>query len=122
MPAPTEPYFAAAPILSDDLDLGGIMTKGAKIAVGASKTIDVALFSDGDTNGPWAVEAHDAADLVGGTPHLTFAFDRASGVNGEKLHLTITVTSASDTGAGMPFVLLSTLGTRTTRWAGVVGQ
>jgi hypothetical protein len=49
---------------------------------------------------------------------LSFAFDRDAGINGEKLHLTITANQAGAT----PFVVTSTLGTQQTFWAGIVAQ
>jgi hypothetical protein len=53
-------------------------------------------------------------------PTLDFAWDRTMGVNGEKLHLTIT-TKAADTliGGAHPFVISSALGSVTQHWAGL---
>ena len=53
--------------------LGGpvIHTPGVKIPVGGSKTIDVTLFSDAPTTGPWRVIAYDGNYLAGGSAELS---------------------------------------------------
>jgi hypothetical protein len=102
---------------------GTINTKGVKIASGQSKTIEIDLFSDGPTNGPWGVDAIDMlAKLIGGAPTMTFAWDKQMGVNGDKLMLTITVTSSTAAlfGGAHPFAITSQLGTSGTVWPGLV--
>jgi hypothetical protein len=121
---PGEVYFNSMPVLPDKvaLDLGGgqsVTTEAVKIPVGQSRTIDVDLFSDGPTSGPWSLEARDDAQLMGGSPNLQLAFDRQSGVNGEKLHLTIKVLSASQFNAE-GFWIFSTLGSQMKIWLGLV--
>ncbi len=117
-----EPYFNSAPVLNDKLSLSGggqsIRTKGVKIPVGESKTIEIDLFSEAKTSGPWTVSAHE---LGGRTKTLDLSLDKSSGVNGEKLYLTITANSKSQYGASI-FVLTSKLGSRSTRWVGFVGN
>ena len=123
-------FFDSAPVLPDSVTVtsplitGTVITKGITIPVGQSKTIEVDLFSDGDTNGPWTVAATDAlyARFGGyGIPNtLSFQWDRMQGVNGEKLHLTITVTQTSIVGNGHEFVITSTQGSRTASWPGLV--
>ena len=51
--------------MNDRLDYFGttVMTKGVTIPVGNSKTIEVDLFSDADTGGPWTVAADDLLSI-----------------------------------------------------------
>jgi hypothetical protein len=130
VPAPAgQAFFDSAPVLTDTVMFtsaltGSIVTKGVTIPVGQSKTIEVDLFSDGDTGGPWTVKAEDMLHKNYGSfglpATLSFQWDRTSGVNGEKLHLTITVTSASIIGNVHAFVITSTLGARAVVWPGMV--
>jgi hypothetical protein len=129
---PNEVYFNAAPVLPDTIIVStfGMSTvvKGVKIPVGMSKTIDVDLFSDAATSGPWTVTANDTiAALGGGSPLLQLSLDRNTGVNGEKLHLTIQVLKAGKHNTES-FLLKSQLnGTSQLNgaenvWIGIVGQ
>ena len=117
-------YFNSAPVLADTLtfdDQGQrVTTKGLRIPVGSSKTIDVQLFSDGPS-GLWSVTAVDPSSLRGGEPSpLSFAFDRTTGKNGDVLRLTITRSAG---GAGFDaFMLQSKLGTERHFWPGFVGD
>jgi len=121
-------FFDSAPVLSDTVTFtssltGSVTTKGITIPVGSSKTIEVDLFSDGPTSGPWTVQAADVLSTYynyGIPSSLAFQWDRASGVNGEKLHLTITVTSSSLIGNGHAFMITSTLGQRVAVWPGMI--
>jgi hypothetical protein len=120
-------YFNSVPVAEETVTLnlgsfgGSVTTKGVKIASGASKTIEVDLFSDAATGGPWKVEAIDAiAKFYGGSPTLSFAWDRTSGQNGEKLHLTISVTGKSSFGNAHPFIIVSQLGTNQQLWPALV--
>ncbi len=122
LPSDGTPYFNSMPLLSEKVNVAGqISTKGITIPVGQSKTIEVDLFSDAKTSGPWTVSATDSATLQGQTPELKFDWDRTSGVNGEKLHLTITVVKASQYNAE-GFMIDSKLNGRRTFWAGLVGN
>lgn len=122
LPSDGSAYFNSMPLLSEKVNVAGqITTKGITIPVGQSKTIEVDLFSDAKTSGPWTVSATDSASLQGQTPELQFDWDRTSGVNGEKLHLTITVVKASQYNAE-GFIIDSKLGSRRTFWAGLVGN
>jgi len=117
-PADKSPYFNSMPVLTDDVSLGGQgSTKGVKIPVGSSATIQVDLFSDADTGGPWTVSASDTS----GAGAITFAWDRTSGQNGEKLHLTINAVKKTQYGAA-GFIIKSKLNGRTTSWFGLVGN
>jgi hypothetical protein len=122
----TEPYFNAVPALPDMLTISGggpsITTPGVKIAVGASKTIDVTLFSDAPTSGPWKVSVYDMSPFLGGPSQLDLSLDKTSGKNGDTLHLTIKVIAA-DTQFGVEsFALFSDLGGAENMWLGTVGQ
>lgn len=127
------PYFQSAPVLNENVHftaaaLGGTFsTKGVVIPVGGSKTIELDLFSDADTKGPWTVSASDpVAKLLSQPSTLDFAFDRTSGVNGEKVHMTVTVKAAlALAGGAHPFVVTSTLGgskSNSHTWAGVITE
>ena len=59
--------------------------------------------------------------LTGQAPTLEFAWDRNTGVNGEKLHLTVKVTSAAALVKGAhPFTITSTLGKTKVSWPSLV--
>jgi len=122
-------YFAAAPVLDEDVTVdsmltGKVTTKGVHIAMGASRTIEVDLFSDGDTGGPWVVTADDVLATYYGSyglkPSLSFSWDRTRGQNGEKLHLTITVIGTSPVAGAHAFMITSLSGKRKTVWPGLV--
>jgi len=117
VPTPdSTPYFASVPIMNDLVSpLGLFPTNGIQLPVGTSKTVEVWMFSDGPTSGPWSVAA---TVLAGPANALGFAFDRDAGINGEKLHLTVTANQAGS----FPFALVSTLGAKQTTWVGIAGQ
>ncbi len=117
-----EVYFNAAPVLTDALDLGGgFNTKGVKIPVNQSKTIDVKLFSDGPTD-PFEVDAFEPTQETGG-PYLTLDLDASQGQNGQTLHLTITVNSASGFNAELFMLRATNMNTMEHHdWVGLVGN
>jgi hypothetical protein len=87
------PYFNSAPVLDTiQLDaLGETMTEpGLTLAVGSSRTIEVDLFSDAATSGPWTVSAQDIEHLLGSAPSLDVSVSGPDGKNGDKLRLTLT--------------------------------
>jgi hypothetical protein len=115
-------YFNTAPVLNDNITIMGVITlKAAKIPVGQSKTIELDLFSDADTGGPWTVQAFDFAQLMGQPQTMSFTLDQSSGQNGQKLHLTIEVMKATQFNADI-FLLESSLGNTTNWWLGLVGN
>lgn len=126
VPAPSpsvEPYFNAVPELDEEvvLNFGQVITmKGVVVPVGQSKTVTIDLFSDAPT-GPITVTARDAGMLTGQPATMALSLDRSSGVNGEKLHLTIKSTRASQYGASI-FMLTSKVGQKQHVWFGLVGQ
>jgi len=128
-------YFNSVPVLPDMIpvtipDLPGlgplagktISVEGVKIPKGESRTIDVNLFSDGPTGGPWSVEAVDTLSERGfGSPTLAFAWDATEGQNGQTLHLTITAIAKSFIGASA-FQIHSSMGSQQFSWTGTVGM
>ncbi|GAC1351788.1 MAG: hypothetical protein NVS3B20_00460 [Polyangiales bacterium] len=119
-------YFNSAPVLNDKVKLtyGGfpMLTRGVHIAVGESAVVELALFSDGKPEGPWSVSAMDREQRYGRPPTLSFAFDQASGSNGDRLHMTIKVLRADPNYGAEPFMITSTLGDQRNVWFGLVGR
>ena len=120
--AGTEPYFNTAPIFPDKVPTKyGISTKGVKVPVGQSKTIELDLFSDAPTSGPWTVSAQVLSS--GGASPVTFAYDKNKGKNGDKINLTITAKTAftNTTKTGV-LTIYSQLGQTRRLWLGVVAN
>lgn len=129
-PAGLTPYFNAAAVLNDAVNVGGAATKGVKIAKGATGTVTLDLYSSGPTSGPWTVQAVDGMGFFGGPAELSLSFaggtsDTTTGKNGDKLTLNIKVLTADPSG-GELFLLVNTLGAGMnapqTYWIGLVGQ
>ena len=127
VPAAPGPYFNSAPVLDDTITMSlqgqSVATKGVSIPIGQSKTIELDLFSDGPTGGPWTVQAIDLTNALqqASATALTFTFDKTNGQNGDKLHMTITA-QAKGTYGIEEFLLVSRLGARATLWIGAVGS
>lgn len=98
VPAPSDPYFAAVPVLEDsviyDYGTGQLQTKGVRVPLHESRTIDVQLYADAPTT-DWNVKVAD--DKKNGKS-LTFEWDHLSGHAGDVLHLTITRMTNADNG------------------------
>jgi hypothetical protein len=109
VPVLSTPYFNAAPVLNDvvNLDYYGqeVSTKGIEIPLNASKTIDVDLFSDAPTS-QWSVQAVDSTYGTNQPTELQFSWDAQYGNNGDILHLTITRVADGSIG-GSEFYLYS---------------
>jgi hypothetical protein len=123
VPASEVPYFNASPRLDDDVSLTIGLTKGINVPVGKSKTMELDLFSSAPMSGPMTVDI--AAFGSGGTstPPVTFALDKATGVNGDKITVTVTSNAAAASRLGATtFVITSTVGADKHYWAGVVGN
>jgi hypothetical protein len=126
-PNGASPYFNAAPVLADKIavigsPLGSFTTKGAKIPVGSSKTIELDLYSDAPTSGPWKVSVLDVTSaFFGQAPALSFTMDKKQGQNGDKIQLTIKALAKSSLGAS-PFWIQNDLGGVSTVWIGLVGN
>lgn len=117
-PITKDPYFTAFPAKSDTIsaiDPFGqqIMTKGFKVPVGQSKTIDLTMYSDAEV-APWTVKVIDLTQLTGAAPEFTYSLDRSKGSAGDTLHLTITGTAPAQQGNG--FLLYSSVGKLANFW------
>jgi hypothetical protein len=122
VPAPVAPYFNAAPVMPDTLHGSyfgqSITSEGLEIAIGQSKAVEVDLFSDAKTQGPWAVRA-----VAFGAEKLTFAWSAMQGSNGDKLELTVTRVKDDPDVTGVDlFAIVSTLGTDEHAWVGAIGD
>jgi hypothetical protein len=99
------PYFGAAPDMTT-----------LSIPLGQSRTIAIDLFSLAPTTGPWVVS-------IQGDPvekqTLGFSLDRATGVNGDRLMLTITAISPPSAGVAA-FGVFSTIGQHESLFVGSV--
>ncbi len=133
--------FNAAPVLTDTVTIsstligGTLVTQGVIIPAATSATIPIDLFSDSATSGPITVTAADAISTYYGSyappgttllePSLAFSWDRSSGVNGDILHLTITVTRQEELLDGLHvFMLTSTVAgsNKQAVWVGLVAE
>jgi hypothetical protein len=137
---PGEVYFTAAPELDDvTLSIMGqtVTVKAVQIPVGQSKTIDLDLFSNASTNGPFSVHVDDGNVLMGGSPLLSFSVGNAptiacpqgapsgsvcvGGENGQKIPVTITVKSAGQYNAELFWVVSeSPISQNENLWVGLV--
>ena len=92
VPPPTsgEPFFQSAPELpaATPIKLGGntVQTAGLSLAIGQSITIPVDLYSASPTDAPWTLSL---LPLSSGS--IKGSFDRDTGVNGDQVHLTLTL-------------------------------
>jgi hypothetical protein len=126
-PQGVSPYFNSAPVLTDTIDvigspLGNFTTKGVTIHLQTSKTIELDLYSDAPTSGPWKVSVIDVAHrFFGDPPTLSFKLDKTQGQNGDKIMLTIQALAKSSLGAS-PFWIQNDLGGVSTVWIGLVGN
>jgi hypothetical protein len=125
-PDGNSPYFNSAAVLNDSLTvtgspIGDFTTKGVKIPVGSSATVELDLFSDAPTSGPWKVSVIDVGTFFGDPTTLSFSLDQTTGQNGDKLHLTIKALGKSSLGAS-PFWIESDLGNASSVWIGLVGN
>ncbi|HVO31222.1 MAG TPA: hypothetical protein VMV18_10810 [bacterium] len=88
-------YFIAQPVASDKVLVSvpgspiSLQVNGVRIPAGASRDVELDLFSDGDTGGPWLVTAKEILGTPTQAPALDLSLDRDQGVNGEKLWLHI---------------------------------
>ena len=117
---PAQPFVGAYPVMPDTVTITGASGPGVVIPVGQSKTVEVDLFSFEPT-ADFTVLARQASSV--NPPTLTFSWDKTTGKNGDKLHLTIKSVTAG-AGGHDDFVIQTALpGTTDTQkpaWAGVV--
>jgi hypothetical protein len=127
-PAADTPYFNAAPVADEPVDVlfqgRHYMARGVNVAMNQTRTIEIDLFSDKPTSGPWSVGAYNVFVASDGTIlpiALELSMDAYQGQNGNKLHLTITRNAPSPVGAS--FVRIdSRLGMLTQSWFLAVGS
>jgi hypothetical protein len=120
---PGEVYFnsvAVLPLANVRIEGAEYDTYAVTIPLHTTKTVEVDLYSDGPTSGPWSVQAVDAALLLGLSPNLTVSLNGKGGQNGDKLQLTIRADSAPTSGGAAGFALLSNLGAQGTISIGMV--
>jgi len=128
---PGEVYFNAAPVLSDvvtytDPDSNTIVTtKGVKIPLLQSKTIELDLYSSGPLPA-WTLSGSSLSFSSTGaiiqTNNLSFSFSKPSGKNGDKIQVTITAKLQDAQFHAEPFYIKSTYNGTSHIWFGVVGN
>lgn len=125
---PGEVYFNSVPDQDDNVHLTiqgqTIMTKGIKIPIGGTKTVDLHLFSEAPS-GDWNVGAYDMSQIFGGaTPqYLDMQLSNASGNNGDTLQLTIKYIGPDNLGTGGAAFFVSNQGANgTTSYIGYVSS
>ncbi len=74
------PYFNSAVVLPDILN-PKTGTPGVLIRSGQTRTVELDLFSQGDTGGPWDVDVVDLSTKTTGSGQLAFSLDRSQGSN-----------------------------------------
>jgi hypothetical protein len=127
VPAVGAPYVGAAPLMPDTV-VGkffgyALSMEGVKVPLNQPTVIEVDLFSDGPSSTPWTVTAVDYGYTTGTSGVLSFAWNKQSGVNGDKLQLTITRLKNSSQLTGIAlFGIVSTLGTQQNIWVGAAGD
>jgi hypothetical protein len=120
--APQAVYFNAFLDLPDVVTImdrsntRSVQSRGVVIPSGESRVIDVRLYSTGPTRSAWSVAAREVS--TDGRSMLRLTWDRASGRNGDVLHLTIT--PREDVTSGRVFQVISRLGRSSTSWVGAV--
>jgi len=124
-PDGAKPYFNSSPVFPDTVTAfipgqGTVDTKGVLIPVGQSKTIELDLYSDAPTSGAWSIKGVDFASAFMGQPReLSFTFDKTSGMNGDKVMMTITAVRGNNAGTSA-FWIQNNLGATSTVWLGLV--
>lgn len=119
VPLDPRPYFITNPVLSE-MSSDGVPV--AKIVLGQSRTIDLQLSSDAPMPADWSVQILGVATFQKKPAELSFILDRATGDNGDILHLTVTTKHAGTvgtTGGFSLFVVHSTA--KDKRFTNIVG-
>lgn len=128
VPALARPYVAAtvAPSALGSVPIAGytgqVTTRGIEIPVGATRTVEIDLTGETTTD-PVIVGATDFASTYrGGSPELTFVWDRQYGKAGDKLHVAITHVRGGAM-QGSAFVLMTSAnGQDIASWVGFVAN
>ena len=108
----TTPYFNSFPQLGNiSYGTGHLTTRGIRIPLGQSQTIDVALRSGAPVAQHWGVGAYDYDQVIlGVASDSTLRPATFSGGDGETFRLTITPTSADSYLNGEAFIIWSDYG------------
>ena len=108
----TTPYFNSFPQLGNiSYDAGQLTTRGIKIPLGQSQTIDVALLSGAPLAKSWGVAAYDYDDVILNTgAGSTLRPPTFTGASGETYRLTITPTRIDSYLKGEAFIIWSDYG------------
>ncbi len=108
----TTPYFNSFPRLGRiSYDGGRVMTRGIRIPLGQSQTIDVSLTSGAPVANHWGAAAYDYDDVILGTSSgSTLRPASFNGGNGDTYRLTITPTGADSYLGGEAFIIWSDYG------------
>jgi hypothetical protein len=118
VPVLSQPYFNAAPMLTDAVTIvyqgQSVITRGVELPLGETKTMEVQLFSDGPMS-DWSV----SVGFFTQPEELSASWDEQAGNNGDTLQLTLTRTAngAASLG-GTEFVIVSASGSSKNYWYG----
>jgi hypothetical protein len=125
VPGNSDPYFQAIPTMPDTITYQGQdganhHTKGLQLAVGASKTLDVLIYSDYLFSDDITLDALDIASAFRSQPQeFDLSFDKTTVHVGDTVKLTVTAKIAATQGYG--FVIVSRVGrTMVNIWPGLV--
>lgn len=108
---PGEVYYAAIPVAPDTILTGSqgsptgeeaLSSRGLKLPIGGQATLELALYSDGATAGPWSVslQSYDPTELG-------ISLSQTTGQNGSLIK--VTLTAPPDSFAGVQFVSVSSV-------------
>lgn len=127
VPAAEGSYFNSVPVFTENVPLRyqGVSAGsplGLRAPVGKPVPFDLALFSDGPTEGPWDVSVYDAAELQGGPATVQFDLDRTSGSNGDRIKVTATRLRKGTDINGTEFLVVSSLGEKSRLWFGFLSE
>lgn len=126
-PGGAKPYFNSAVVVTqnvtdDDPVFGTFTQKGIKIPVGGTGTVELDLYSDAPTSGPWTVQAFDISSLMGGPAELEFGGTGTfKGKNADRVTLDIKVKQAGQGGAELLWIQ-SSMGQTQSVWLALVGH
>jgi hypothetical protein len=128
----TDPYFNSIPVLPDSVTINvygqNQPTQGVSIPVGGTGIVEVQLYSEAQTSGPWTVTAWDYNYYNGTGPtdvdvrFMETGKATATGSNGDTLHLEVKVNQYDSNLGGAGFVLESDLGQQDNLWFAFIGQ
>ena len=92
--------------------------------VGGTGTIELDLYSDAPTSGPWTITASDFSSLFGGPAELEASFGgkpSITGKNGDKVSLSVKVLKQGQGGTELLWIQ-STIGQVQSVWLGLVAN